>query len=224
VRDRPTRERLLAAAWEIANDKGVAGLTLAEVGARAGVSRQAVYLHFRNRASLLVEMTRRVDHASGFVERFAAARRLPPREAFHAVLAEWFAYVPVILPVLRALEAASTTGDDGGAAYVERMADWRRALGLVVIALDRDRALAPGWDVETATDWIWAQAHPATYHHLVAERGWARETAVGTIIAVLERTLIRAGGDVPVSPDTTTRYDDYGTATAGTRSAFRNSG
>ena len=180
-----TRERLLDAAWELATEKGLPALTLAEVGARAGVSRQAVYLHFRNRASLLVEMTRRVDQTSGFVERFAAARRLPPREAFRAVLSEWFAYVPVILPVLRALEAAATTGDDGGDAYLERMADWRRALGLVVIALDRDRALAPGWDVETATDWIWAQAHPAyqkiqaqAYHLTI--RWWASECGLRT--------------------------------------------
>ena len=192
--DAGTRTRLLEAAWALTNEKGVAGLTLAEVGSRAGVSRQAVYLHFRNRASLLVEMIRRVDQGAGFVERFAVARRLPPREAFRAVLGEWFAYLPVILPALRALEAAATTGDDGGDAYTQRMADWRRAIGLVVIALDRDRALAPGWDVETATDWIWAQAHPATYHHLVAERGWAAERAVGTITAGLERSMLRPDG------------------------------
>jgi AcrR family transcriptional regulator len=195
VADPGTRTRLLEAAWSLANDKGVAALTLGEVGARAGVSRQAVYLHFRNRASLLVEMIRRVDQASGFVERFAAARRLAPREAFRAVLREWFTYLPVILPALRALEAAATTGDDGGEAYTQRMADWRRAIGLVVIALDRDRALAPGWDVETATDWIWAQAHPATYHHLVAERRWAADRAVAMIVAGLERSMLRPDGD-----------------------------
>jgi AcrR family transcriptional regulator len=170
----------------------VAALTLAEVGSRAGVSRQAVYLHFRNRASLLVEMTRRVDQTSGFVERFAAARRRPAREAFRAVLVEWYAYVPSILPVLRALEAAATTGDEGGEAYLERMADWRRALGLVVIALDRDRALAPGWDVESATDWVWAQVHPATYDHLVVERRWTREAVASAVIGTLEAALLRA--------------------------------
>jgi AcrR family transcriptional regulator len=194
VGDPATRARLLDAGWAVTAEKGVGALTLAEVGARAGVSRQAVYLHFRNRASLLVEMTRSVDRASGFVERFAAARRLPAREAFRAVLGEWYAYLPLILPVLRALEAAATTGDEGGEAYLERMADWRRALGLVVIALDRDRALAEGWDVETATDWTWAQAHPATYHHLVAERGWPASAATQTLTGVLERTLLRPDG------------------------------
>jgi AcrR family transcriptional regulator len=190
VGDAATRARLLDAAWDVATDKGVAALTLAQVGSRAGVSRQAVYLHFPNRASLLVEMTRRVDRTSGFVERFAAARRLPAREAFRAVLREWCDYLPLILPVLRALEAAATTGNEGGQAYLARMADWRRALGLAVIALDREEGLAPGWDVETATDWTWAQAHPATYHHLVTERGWTPAAVTDTLIATLERTLL----------------------------------
>ena len=64
--DPSTRERLLDAAWREATEHGVDGLTLAAVGARAGVTRQAVYLHFGNRASLLVEMTARFDRTSGF--------------------------------------------------------------------------------------------------------------------------------------------------------------
>lgn len=191
VTARATRTRLLDAAWELSVDKGVAALTLAEVGARAGVSRQAVYLHFRNRASLLVEMSRRVDATSGFVERFGSARRLPAREAFRAVLAEWFEHLPAVLGVLRALEAAATTGDDGGEAYLQRMAEWRRALGIVVIGLDRDAALLPGWDVESATDWVWTQVHPATYHHLVVERGWTPALAATRVVAALESMLLR---------------------------------
>jgi hypothetical protein len=74
------------------------------------------------------------------------------------------------------------------------MADWRRALGLVVIALDRDEGLAPGRDVETATDWTWAQAHPATYDHLAAERGWRATAVIETVVGTLERALLLNAG------------------------------
>ena len=75
VPDPATHTRLLDAAWQEADEHGIERLTLAGVGARAGVSRQAVYLHFGNRATLLVEMAARYDRTSGFTQ---PARRHPP--------------------------------------------------------------------------------------------------------------------------------------------------
>ncbi|HKD99106.1 MAG TPA: TetR/AcrR family transcriptional regulator [Micromonosporaceae bacterium] len=189
--DPKTRNRLLDAAWDVAGEVGTADLTLAAVAARAGVSRQAVYLHFGNRTTLLVEMARRADRSSGFTRRLSASRELPPREGFRRMLDEWYAHVPVILPTARALEAAATVGADGREAYTDRMTDWRAGVRVAVARLADAGQLAGGWDVDDATDWVWAQVHPATYHHLVAERGWPPEKAASTVIAVLERTLLR---------------------------------
>jgi AcrR family transcriptional regulator len=187
-----TRDRLLDAAWAVVSETGVNELTLADVGARAGVSRQTVYLHFGNRSTLLVEMARRIDHSSGFRRRLAAARTGSPRVAFRRVLEEWFEYVPTILPVHRALEAAALVGGDGAAAYRDRMQDWRDGLALSIAPLAEARLLRRRWDVDAATDWTWAQAHPTTYHHLVHERGWPIELTVRTVISTLERELIQA--------------------------------
>lgn len=193
--DPSTAEKLLDAAWEEVASVGVDALTLARVGARAGVSRQAVYLHFGNRASLLVAMAARVDHTSGFRRRLAAARARPPREAFRRVLEAWFGYVPTILPVHLALEAAWLTGGDGAAAYRDRMDDWRSGLRLVVAALADGEALADGWTVETATDWLWATSHPTHYHHLTSERGWSAASTRRRLVASLEQALVRPATD-----------------------------
>jgi hypothetical protein len=83
--------------------------------------------------------------------------------------------VPEILPVARALEAAAVTGDEGGTAWHDRMADLRAAFGQAVGRVERDGRLASGWTVATATDWIWARSHLATWQHLVGERGWTPE-------------------------------------------------
>ena len=40
-----------------------------------------------------------------------------------------------------------------------------------------------------STGWM---AHPTTYHHLVHERGWSTDLTVTTVIATLERELIRS--------------------------------
>ena len=191
VMPRPeTRERLLDAAWQLAIDVGVPGLTLADVANRAGVSRQAVYLHFGNRSTLLVEMARRVDRTSGFRFRLAEARKLPAGEAFIQVLVYWYDYIPTILPVHLALEAAALTGSEGAAAYADRMNDWHEGLHIDITRLDEEGILNEGWSINEAADWTWAQVHPTTYHHLVNERGWSPETVSTRTIEGLSRELL----------------------------------
>ena len=183
-----TRSRILEAAWGLVGERGTTGgVTVAEIAAAAGVSRQLVYFHFENRAGLLAAMARHHDVSSGFKERVAASRALPPAEGLEELLRAWCAYVPEILPVARALEAAEITGDEGGAAWWDRMGSLREVFRAAVERVARDGRLAKGWTVETAADWVWARSHLTTWQHLVAERGWPpdryRERSVRSILA-----------------------------------------
>lgn len=54
-----TREQLLDAAERVFSDQGVASTTLGEVAAAAGVTRGAVYWHFRDKADLLAALCER---------------------------------------------------------------------------------------------------------------------------------------------------------------------
>jgi AcrR family transcriptional regulator len=188
-----TRERLLDAAWNEAVERGLEALTLAAVAGRAGVSRQAVYLHFHNRSTLLVEMARRHDRTSGFIARLVAARQHPPDIAFRRTLQEWFAYLPTILPIARSLEAAALNAADGAEAYLDRMRDWRESLRIVVAGLAGADLLNDRWDIEAATDWVWSAVHPTTYHHLVTERGWLPNDVASRTIEGLERDFYPDG-------------------------------
>jgi AcrR family transcriptional regulator len=167
-----TRSRILQTAWALVRDRGASAVTIAEIAAAAGVSRQLVYFHFENRAGLLAAMARHHDVRSGFVRRCAAATSLPPVEGLEELLRAWYGYIPEILPVARALEAAVITGDEGGFAWQERMDALWETFRSAVDRVDRDGRLAGGWTVDTATDWIWARSHLATWQHLVNERGW----------------------------------------------------
>jgi AcrR family transcriptional regulator len=185
-----TRERLLDAAWAEAVEVGVDRLTLAAVGTRAGVSRQAVYLHFRNRATLLVEMAARFDETSGFRARLAQTRRAAPREGLRQMLDAWFEYVPTILPVHLALESAWLTGGDGAGAYRDRMDDWHRAIRVATRRLAKEGSLAADWSVDSATDWIWATVHPTHVHHLTKERGWSLAETRRRLVASIEDQIL----------------------------------
>jgi AcrR family transcriptional regulator len=166
-----SRERILDTAFELVREHGANAVTMAGIADAAGLSRQMVYVHFRSRAGLLTAMARDHDRRSGFAARVAAARDLPPAEGLERLLREWLAYVPEILPVARALEAAAVTGEAGGDAWRNRMDDLHDQLRAAIERVD----LAPSWTVADATDWAWARVQPAAFDQLVNERGWSAE-------------------------------------------------
>jgi len=172
VTSRDTRARILDTAWGLVRERGVGAVTVAEIAAATGVSRQLLYVYFENRAGLLVAMARRHDVRSGFAGRAAEAGSLPPVEALERLLRLWFAYLPEILPVARALEAAAINDDEGGVAWRDRMGDLRELFAAAMARIDGDGRLAEGWTVPAATDWVWARAQPSTFQHLVGDRAW----------------------------------------------------
>lgn len=188
----PTRERILSAAWSIARERGSVEFTLAEVASLAGVSRQALYLHFENRAGLLLDMARRIDHRSGFVKRVADARKRPARQGFDRILRLWFDHLDEILPVARALEAAAVTGAEGAGAYHDRMDAWRSTLAISVGSLSDAGLLRPEWTVDQAADWVWARTQPSAYEYLVRRCGWTTSVMKERTIRSIVRDITTA--------------------------------
>jgi AcrR family transcriptional regulator len=186
-----TRSRILEAAWDRVRDGGSAAVSVKDIAADAGVSRQLVYFHYGNRAGLLTAMARHRDEASGFRRRMAATRELPPAEALQALLREWCAYLPELVEVARALEAALVTGDEGGEAWRDRMSELHEAFGLAVARVQREGRLGEGWTVRKAADWVWAAVQPSRYAHLVEERGWSVSEYTRRTIDTLMVELVR---------------------------------
>jgi AcrR family transcriptional regulator len=171
-----TRNRILEAAWGEVEARGTADVTMAEIAAAAGVSRQLVYFHFANRAGLLTEMASHRDEvAGGMIEQARVSRAMAPVEGFEHLLRAWCAWIAQIEPVARPLEAAFLTGDDGAVAWRERFADLHEALRIALDRIARRDALAAGWTVDTAADWAWSRIQPSTWRQLVDERGWTPE-------------------------------------------------
>lgn len=193
--DKDTPTRVLEAARGLVEGRGAADVTIAEVARAAGVSRQTVYLHFGSRAGLLLALARRHDRTSGFMSRVLSARSRPAPEGFERLLDAWFDYLPEILPVARALEGAAIAGDEGGEAWHERMRDWRGAIRIAVEGLAAAGALADGWTVDRATDWVWALVHVERWQHLVVERGWPPEEFRDRTLSVLRRDVLRPERD-----------------------------
>jgi AcrR family transcriptional regulator len=189
-----TRARILDAAWRRVRAHGTGAVSVKAIAQEAGVSRQLVYFHFRNRAGLLLAMARHHDRTSDFPRRIAAARDLPPVPALEALLRAWCAYLPEMLPGARALEAALITGDEGGEVWVDRMNDLHAVYAQAIERVAEDGRLAPGWTVATAADWAWARVQPASWDHLVLRRGWSADDYAERTVTTLLAELVAPAG------------------------------
>jgi AcrR family transcriptional regulator len=167
-----TRDRILETAWKHAWERGIDDMSVKEIAAAAGVSRQLIYYHYKNRAGLLLAMARRQDRRSEFAKRVDEAAALPPREGFEMLIRSWCEYVPELLPVARALEAALITGEDGAAAWRDRFGTLHEVIRGALARVDDAGLLASGWSLDAAADWAWARVQPGSWDYLVRIRGW----------------------------------------------------
>jgi AcrR family transcriptional regulator len=188
-----TRARVLQVARTMIARRGNAAISLVDVAAEAGLSRQALYLLFGSRSGLLLAVVDDLDDSSQLPSRLAALRLgLPAQDSFEPYLRTWFEYIPVVLPVARALLAAAATGDvDAQHAWDSRMQKLRGGYLQLAKGLKAAGLLREGWTVEAAADWIFAQTHVDLWQHLVVESGWKPPTAVSRIVTGLRETLLK---------------------------------
>jgi len=185
-----TRARILAATWKLIGKSRDLKVRIADIAAAAGVSRQAVYLHFGNRANLLLAAVQYRDSQSPTEPIRRAATEDPAPEALANFVMAWFAHIPRIQPVAHLLSAASLTDPEAKVAWEDRMDLLRRHSLTLSTRLGAAGLLKPEWTVERAADWIWHCTHLDGWRHLVGERGWDPAEYGRQVSASLQRDLL----------------------------------
>jgi AcrR family transcriptional regulator len=185
-----TRTRILVATWELLRDRG-ASLRVGEVAERAGVSRQAIYLHFADRTGLLVALVNYIDETLELGESLARVQAATSGtdllERAMRLNTEFWAKVE---PVARVLEAAQYDDVALGAAWQDRMELRQLTFGRMIERLAEMGELADEWQVESATAVLYAIAHFDTWRELTRRLGWTDDQYVATMSQVLRRSLL----------------------------------
>lgn len=191
--NRGTRKRILQAAFELITERSDPTVSMARIAERAGVSRQAVYLHFESRSALLLELVRKVDEWKGLGERMAAAmeRTRDPVARAEAAVRVSAEYEAEIRNAALALDLARHTDAAAAAAWEDRMSGRRRHWTRVFRAIAEVGRLSSEWTPERAGEAFWAMTSPAVYRQLVDECGWTREAYAEWSVASLRRLFIR---------------------------------
>jgi AcrR family transcriptional regulator len=190
-RSRRTRAAVLDAAWELLEELGADGTTMAAVADRAGVSRRALYLHFSSRAELLLALHEHVDERLDLAASLQPVHEAPDAVAMLDAFAEHLGrYHPRIRELDTALLRASG-GDPDVAELIDRGSrawhDWCTA---ITQRLADEGRLAPPWSVGSAADLLWGLMFPELLERLLVDRGWSEAAYAERLATLLRRTLV----------------------------------
>ena len=188
--DPDTRKRILQTTRTLIAERG-SKLKLSEVADRAGVSRQAVYLHFGDRTGLLLALVQYMDETLELSDSLA---RIFEAESGAEVIARTMAlhssFNAAIDPVAMMLEAAQYDDTALGAAWRDRMR-FRHAVHRKIVQRIADLGeLAGAWNPDTAADLFYAISLPGPWRELTREFGWDEGRYVGAMTMLLERALL----------------------------------
>lgn len=189
----PTRIRILNAAWELLESNPGVAARMSDIAKKAGVSRQALYLHFPNRTELFIATTKHQDAVFGVQEMLGASRSATVGiDRLDAFIEAWGNYIPRIFGVAKTLMVMQATDADAARAWGERMADMREGCAAAVEALDRDGALCLGKD--SATDLLWTLLSIPTWENLTQLCGWPQGKYIAQITEIARKTLVNSVG------------------------------
>ena len=189
--DPDTKTRIFRAAIELLESGETARLRMADIARKAGVSRQALYLHFDSRADLLVAATRFQDEEKGTARRLAPSRTAQTgAERLDAFVAAWTAYIPEVYPAARALLAIYESDPEAAAAWDQRMADMKEGCAAAIGALARDGMLSPAFTADAATDMLWILLSVRNWELLVLRSGWSQPTYEATLLASARKLFV----------------------------------
>ncbi len=187
-----TRTRILDATVRMLEEHGGRGVRMGDIAKAAGISRQAVYLHFASRAELLVAATRYLDEVLDVDRRLAPSRAATSGAERLALYIDcWGHYIPEIYGVAKALLLAQDTDEAAAAAWNGRMLAMRDGCRAAIETLHADGKLAPEWTPKRATDALWTMLLVPNWENLTRECGWSNQQYVRWMKTLAERTFVK---------------------------------
>lgn len=181
----------MRAARALIESEPFAQVSLTRVAAAAGVSRQAIYLHFRSKTQLLLALVGWIDEHGRLPDLLAEARQgSDPVDIFTRGVRAAATYNLDIADIGLALRAARHSDPAAAAAWDDRMAGRMAGIRQAAQRVETAGRLRPQWTTQTAADATFALTSLTVYEDLVRERGWSPERYVDQLASIARHTFI----------------------------------
>jgi AcrR family transcriptional regulator len=188
--DPQTRLRILETARRLIADHG-SEVKLSQIAQEAGVSRQAIYLHFGDRTQLLVALVRHMDDSLNLGASLAYVQAADDSAELIARTMDLHAdFSTAIDSVALILESAQYGEQDLGTAWRDRMRYRHQVHRDLVRRIAERGDLASEWTVDDAADLFYAVSLPGPWRELTRELGWTNERYSAAMTTLLSRALL----------------------------------
>jgi len=186
-----TRSRILESAWKLLEANKGKIVRMSDIAKQAGISRQAVYLHFPTRAEMLVATTQYVDEVKNIEAQLTASRTATSGlDRLQSFIETWGNYIPEIYGIGKALMAIQDTDEAAKIAWHDRMQAMREGCAAAVTAIDNDGDLLPDYTAEQATDILWTLLSVRNWEHFTLDCGWSQKAYVDRVTSLAQRMLM----------------------------------
>jgi len=186
-----TRTRILDVTWRLMEQRPGQGISMGDIAKAAGISRQAVYLHFASRTELMVAVTHYVDEVKGLDKRLEKLNDVESGLEFLEVCVDiWGNYIPEIHALARSMMRTRDTDEAMAAAWKGCMGCLKDVCAQAVAMLEREGRLTSAWSPEEATDLLWTLLSIENWEQLTIDCGWSTPRYVEKMKALLRRLLV----------------------------------
>ena len=169
-----SRARILESALRVVSERGEAAVSMAEIAEAAAVSRQAVYLHFADRAALMIALAQYADERRGLEDEVHKIREAPTAlAAVREMVALQARMNPSIWAVARAFDAIRRNDEAAERAWQDRLAYRLEGCREIVGRIKNEGKLRPCLDASDAADLLWSITSLRVWEDLVLLRGWS---------------------------------------------------
>jgi len=185
-----TRERILQTARSLVEERPEATPSMSELARASGISRQALYLHFPDRAALLLALVEHVDEREDLAGWIAAVSEAGDGPAQLRAWAEMQAQRnPRIAALARALDQQRATEGAAGAAWRDRTAKRMQAAAAIARTLRREGHVHRSWRSDEAAALVWQLISFRVWDDLVTEAGLPAERYVEIVTSAVLASL-----------------------------------
>lgn len=185
-----TRSRILIAALALVR-RAQGPIAMSAIAKEAGLSRQALYLVFADRADLFIALLRYVDGQRGIVQEQARIREAPTGvEALMAVVDRQARLGPDFKPLADAFELLRRQDAAVEEAWRDRQGDRLEGCRVVAARLAAEGRLRPGLNPAVAADLIWTVTSVSAWDDLVTRRGWTAAAYREHVSALLSAAVV----------------------------------
>jgi len=168
-----SKTRILDSAVSLIVRRGGADVTMAAIAQAARVSRQAVYLHFADRADLLIALVRHLDEKRGIPEEIRKIEQAPTGlDAVRMMVALQARLNPALWAPARAVEAVRRRDPAAERSWQDRLQNRLNGCHAIVERMAKEGTLKPGLNPTLAADLLWTLTSLRTWEDLVLERRW----------------------------------------------------